>query len=270
VTLKASSASAVYGETRALNDVSLELREGEFAGLVGPNGSGKTTLIRVLSGVTGPSSGEVTLDGKRVRQIPARELARSVAVIPQQVDSAFRFSVLETVLMGRYAHLGRLRLETERDYEVARRCLQQTGMLDLAGRDIVQLSGGERQRAFIARALAQETRLLLLDEPTAHLDLRHQVELMNLIAELNRQEGLGILVALHDVNLAARYCRRLLLLHEGTAVAQGAPRDVITERNLQLAYGTRVRIAEDGESGAPQVTILSEKQQGCEGQAAEL
>lgn len=261
MTLKASSVCASYGESLALNRVGLEVGEGEFVGLAGPNGSGKTTLIRVLSGVIEPSAGEVTLDGRNVRQIPARELARSVAVISQQAGSTFDFSVLETVLMGRYAHLARLRFETARDYEVARRCLEQTGMLHLAGRRIAQLSGGERQRTFIARALAQEARFLLLDEPTAHLDLRHQVELMNLAAELNRKEGLGILVALHDVNLAARYCQRLLLLHEGAAVAQGTARDVMTEQNLWLAYGTRVRVSEDRETGAPQITIVSGTEQ---------
>jgi len=261
VRLRAATVCAFYGESRALNGVSLEVGEGEFVGLAGPNGSGKTTLIRVLSGVIEPSSGEATLDGRNVRRIPSRELAKSVAVIPQQAGSTFDFSVLETVLMGRYAHLGRLRFETARDYEAARRCLEQTGMLHLAGRGVAQLSGGERQRTFIARALAQEARFLLLDEPTAHLDLRHQVELMNLVAELNRREGLGILVALHDVNLAARYCQRLLLLHEGAAVAHGAPRDVMTERNLSLAYGTRVRVTEDEESGAPQIAIVSGSEQ---------
>jgi iron complex transport system ATP-binding protein len=234
---------------RILNGLDLDLAAGDFVGLLGPNGAGKTTLLRVLSGVLPPSSGRVTVDGRPVASLSPRELARIVAVVPQETAATFPFLVEEVVLMGRSPHLGRLEFEGRRDHEIAACAMRETETSEFANREIGSLSGGERQRVYIARALAQEPRLLLLDEPTSFLDLRHRVGLFRLLERLNEERGLTVLTVSHDLNLAARHCRRLALVRAGAVVEQGAPTDVLTTRTLRDVFGVDARVRTD--SGAP-------------------
>lgn len=256
MTIEARDICASYGVGLAISAVNISVAEGEFVGLAGPNGSGKTTLLRVLSAVLRPVGGRVTLNGADLSALPARTVAQRVAVVPQSAAFAFNYSALEFVLMARYAHLGPFAFEGENDYEIALGSMRLAGAEHLAERPVTQLSGGEKQRLLIARALAQQPRLLLLDEPTAHLDIAHQTEIMRLLSALAAQSGIGVLAALHDLNLASRHCDRLVLIHRGQVAAEGAPRDVITSDNMLRIYGTQAQIVEDAMTGRPQVALI--------------
>ena len=239
-----------YDNRVVLHEVSLGVGPGEIVGVVGPNGSGKTTLLKAVSGVLRPWSGELALDGRSLGQMSRHALARLVAVVAQNASLPAAFSALEVVLMGRYPHMAFLRFEGERDLAVAWEALRKTGIEALAERRVGQLSGGERQRLVIARALAQEPELLLLDEPLAHLDLHHQLETMALVQELAGR-GLGTLVAMHDLTLAARFCHRLVLLKDGTVRAQGLPEEVLTPENIEAAFGVEALVYPHLLSGHP-------------------
>ena len=188
-----------------LKDISLGVKRGEFWGIIGPNGSGKTTLLKIIDRILVPQRGNVWINGVNIRKMKRDALARLVAVVPQEAPLIFPFSVEEIVLMGRAPHLGKLRFEGKRDHEVTRRSMEMTETLSFAHRSIGELSGGERQRVLIARALAQEPQIILLDEPTAFLDIRHQISFFNLIKTLNREEGLTVISVTHDINLASLY-----------------------------------------------------------------
>jgi len=215
-----------------------------MVGIVGPNGSGKSTLIRALSGVLPPRSGEIALNGQGIHRLSRQSLARLVAVVPQNAPLPEAFTALEIVLMGRYPHLGLLRYESKRDLAIAWDALERTGIAPLAQRRVTELSGGERQRLLIARALAQEPRVILLDEPTTHLDIQHQVEVMELVRGLVAQ-GTAAVAAIHDFSLAARFCHRLLLLRDGGVGAQGPPQSVITPENIEAAFGIHALVYPD-------------------------
>jgi len=242
-----------YDAAPVLAGVTLDVAGGEFVGIVGPNGSGKTTLLRSVARVLTPASGAVLIDGKDVSEIPARELARQLGVVPQDTVPAFDFTALEIVLMGRSPHLGRFQLEGAKDMAIAERAMRQTGTLGIAGRPFAALSGGERQRVVIARALAQEPRVVLLDEPTSHLDISYQFEILNLIRRLNREEGITVLAVLHDLNLAAQYCDRLVMLGGRQIQAVGSPAAVLTAENVKRVYGAEVWIRRHPTSGRPYV-----------------
>jgi iron complex transport system ATP-binding protein len=244
---------AGYGGVAILQGVSIELRESEFAGVIGPNGSGKTTLLRSMSRVLAPMSGSVSLDGKDIYSVPAREFARRVAVVPQDTLVAFDFSVLEIVLMGRSPRLGRFAIEGHRDVEIALEALARTGTEHLKDRQINALSGGERQRVMVARALAQEPEVLLLDEPTSHLDISFQFEIMDLVKSLNRERGMTVLAVLHDLNLASQYCDRLVLIGQGSVQADGSPDEVITADNIRRVYGAEVWVRRHPATSRPYV-----------------
>lgn len=231
-----------YGTREVLKDVSFSVRAGEFVGILGPNGSGKTTLLNCVSGALRSVNGRVGVCGKDVLTIGSLELARLVAVVPQESAMNFEFTVEEVVLMGRYSHIDRYRFEDERDYAVAERAMRATGIWRMRERLVTNLSGGERQRVVIARALAQEPRVLLLDEPTTHLDLRHQLEVLGLIRELNQTRGLTVLAVFHDLNLAARFCDRLMLVDEGRIMARGTPEEVLTAENVAKAFRVNASI----------------------------
>ncbi len=224
----------------ALSEVSLRLAAGEMVGVIGPNSSGKTTLIRLLTRVLEPATGEIRLEGVPVGRLGRTDLARRVGVVPQSAPAECPFNVGELVLMGRYPHGPGRYFESRQDHAAARTAMEATGVLELADLPLDHLSGGERQRAFIARALAQEPRLLVLDEPTAHLDLRYQVEVASLLRRLNRERGLAILLVSHDLNLAGEVCDRLMLLAEGRAVATGPPEAVLEESLLSSVFGCDV------------------------------
>lgn len=248
--LEVHQIDAAYGPHRVLAGISLRIDPGEVVGLVGPNGAGKSTLIRVASGVMHPSAGWVELGGNRLAGLGAAERARQVAVVPQSGSSPNTFTAEETVMLGRTPHLGLFRPESVHDRQVVREVMEETGTWEWRDRRLGHLSGGERQRVLVARALAQESPLLLLDEPTTHLDLRAQVEVLNLVCRL-AESGHGVLAALHDLTLAAQYCHRVLLLSEGQVVAAGAPVEVLTPSNLGEVYGILPEVIPHPTNGRP-------------------
>jgi iron complex transport system ATP-binding protein len=240
--LNVDQVSFSYGTIEAVKDLSFSVARGEVFGLLGPNGSGKSTVVRLLSCVLAPRSGRISLAGQDLGSYKREELARQIAVVPQETTIELPFSVLEVVLMGRSPHVGRFGFERAEDLAVAHRVMEQTGIAELATREIHELSGGERQRVILARALAQEPRVLLLDEPTAFLDIRHQVEVYDLVKDLSRQDELAVVAILHDLNLAALYCDRLALLKSGRLFCLGTPEQVLTYANIKEVYETEVYI----------------------------
>ena len=254
-----SFAYPATGERRArpfaLSNLSVAIAPGEIVGVIGPNSSGKTTLIRLLTRVLEPDAGEIRLYGVPIGRLARTELARRVAVVPQGILPQFPFTVGELVLMGRYPHDPGRYFESPRDRAAAREAMEATGVLELADMPLEHLSGGERQRAVIARAVAQEPRLLVLDEPTAHLDLRYQVEAAALLRRLNRERGMTILLVSHDLNLAAEVCDRLLLLNGGRAAAIGSAEAVLDEALLGSVFGCGVVVDRSETTRRPVVRL---------------
>jgi iron complex transport system ATP-binding protein len=235
-----------YERRRVLNGVSLTIKAGEFVGLIGANGSGKTTLLRLLLGfLTG--AGEVNLCGAPLRSLRRRDIATRATMVQQDNRVDFAFTTREIVAMGRTPYLGRFTPESSKDKEAIARAMQQTETDVFAERSVMELSGGERQRVHLARALAQETKVILLDEPTANLDLTHQFEALQLVRDFTRAGG-GAIAAIHDLSLAARFCDRLLLLSNGQIVADGKSEEVITEENLLRHFALRARVRRDEET----------------------
>jgi iron complex transport system ATP-binding protein len=253
MTLEARELVAGYGDHVVLQAVSLSLRAGQLVGLVGPNGSGKSTLLRVLSRTIRPRSGTVLLDGRPIADLPAREIARRLAFVPQAEPVLFDFTVREVVLMGRHPHVRGLAGESDEDFSAATRGMAATDTLHLADRSVTALSGGEHRRVLIARALAQNAPTILLDEPTAHLDITHQADLLQLLRRLADREGAALLAALHDVNLAAEFCDRIVLLRDGAVVAEGRPDQALTEETLERTYGAPLTLSRNPVSGRPVV-----------------
>jgi iron complex transport system ATP-binding protein len=231
-----------YGGVPALRDVTLEISSGELLALVGPNGSGKSTLLKVLSGVLRPRRGVAYLDLQELGKLPPREVARKLAVLEQEPYVGFDFTVRELVGWGRHPHRGRLDPWRERDERAVQRALQLMGLEALAERLISELSGGERRRVFLAIALAQEPEILLLDEPTAHLDLKYQLEILELIRRLVDDEGLAVVAALHDLNWAARYADRVALLSQGQLMAYGSPLEILTPQLIRAVWDVEVEV----------------------------
>jgi iron complex transport system ATP-binding protein len=243
-------------EPFAIRDLSFAVEPGEIFGVIGPNASGKTTLIRLLSRVVEPAAGEILLRGRSLHALSRTAVATEIAVVPQDVPQGFPHTVEELVLMGRFPHApGRL-FETAEDFAHARQALEATGVLDLRRERLDRLSGGERQRVMLARALAQRPRLLVLDEPTAHLDLRYQAECVGLLRRLNREIGLGIVLVSHDLNMVAEVCDRLLLLDRGAAVRAGPVDVVMDERALEAVYGCPVAVDKHPTTGRLLIQVL--------------
>lgn len=257
--LQAHGLGFAYGSRQVLEAVDLELRAGEVVGLLGPNGSGKSTLLKVLSGVLPGYSGSASLDGHELRALPRREIARTLAVVPQETSFGFPWSALEVVLMGRHPHLGRLAFESAHDLEIARLALARCGAAAFENRGVLELSSGERQRVVLARALAQEPRVLLLDEPTSFLDVRHQVEIYELVRKLAAEHGMAVLTVLHELNLAAEYCDRIYLLHRGRIEAAGETEEVLTWANLTRVFETDLYVGRHELTGKLLVVPLSER-----------
>jgi iron complex transport system ATP-binding protein len=251
--IRAQDIWAGYGAHTVLKGVGLRLRRGEFVGLLGPNGSGKSTLLRVLSGVLKPTRGEVWLEGQPLSRLRAKEVARRLAFVPQREEVAFGFSAWEVVLLGRAPYIGWWGKERAEDVQAAQRAMERTHCAPLSERAFSSLSGGERQRVVLARGLAQETSVLLLDEPLTHLDVAHQVGTLSLLRQLNREEGLTVLAALHDINLASEFCDRLLVLRQGQLVAEGSPSEVITPSLLARVFGLEAWVRVNPVTGRPHV-----------------
>ncbi|MCI4372233.1 MAG: ABC transporter ATP-binding protein [Thermoplasmata archaeon] len=240
-----------FGDRVALHAVEFDVAPGEFVALAGPNGSGKTTLLRALLGFLNPDEGAVELFGAPVADLSIRERARRVAWVPQEESLRDDVRLSQYVLYGRYPHLRPMDRETETDRALVARILGEVGLADRANDGILSISGGERQRAILARALAQRTPLLLLDEPTSHLDIAHQLDLLGRVHALSRNEGVTVIAALHDLNLAARYADRIIVLSRGRRIADGPPRSVLSEDLLARVWGVDAELAVDSRSGLP-------------------
>ena len=251
--LSFSSVQFGYRGEPLFHGFEFRLGDREMTGVLGPNGTGKTTLVRLASGYLRPQSGRILLSERDVKALPARERARRIAVVPQETHLAFNFNVREVVSMGRAPHQGLLGIERSVDQQQVALAMDRTAVGELASRSFHQLSGGERQRVILARALAQEPQILLLDEPTAFLDLKHRLIVYELLTRLNRETGLTLMVVSHDINLVARYCRRVVLLHDGRVVADGTPEEVLVPENIRTVYGVEAKVQTDPVSGHPYV-----------------
>jgi len=240
----------------ALGPLDLSLAAGEIFGIVGPNGAGKTTLLQLLNGFLRPHSGLITLHGKPMSVLKARSIARSIAFVPHQAPTTFPYRALEIVLMGRLPHLAPLRSERASDEQAARRAMVDTDTAHLADRYFGELSGGERQRVMIAMALAQQPRVLLLDEPTSHLDIKHVASVFDVLVSLSKRQGLAVAAVLHDLNLASGYCDKLLMMAHGRAEALGRPSDVLSVKNIRRVFETEVSVVKNESTGAPFVFPL--------------
>ena len=241
--LKIQNLSVSYGSRRILHDISFDVQSGEVLALIGPNGAGKSTLIRAVSGVI-PYTGHVRTNGDDFASLSTLQRAQRVATVPQAVTLPPAYTVWETVLFGRTPYLGFLGQPSNRDEDIARQALERVSALPFANRLVSELSGGEQQRILLARALCQSTPILLLDEPTAHLDLQYQVSLLELVSELAHKDNLAVLVALHDLNLAAHYADRIALMVAGNIKAMGKAKDVLQPELIQQAYCLPVQVVQ--------------------------
>lgn len=251
--LEVRALSAAYGSQRVLNEVSFQLQRGQILALIGPNGAGKTSLIRALSGVLPLAGGEVCVNGIDLQALSALQRARLMAVVPQARSLPPGFTAWETVLLGRTPHLNWLGQVSAKDEEAATQAMHRTHTLPLAARRVGELSGGEQQRLLLARALAQAAPVLLLDEPTTHLDLKFQITLLDQVRALARQDGLAVVLAIHDLNLVLRYADQAALLVAGGLRAFGAPLEVLAPATLSEAYGLPMQMVQGGPGGRPLV-----------------
>jgi ABC-type cobalamin/Fe3+-siderophores transport system ATPase subunit len=257
--LRANRVSFAYRTSAPLvvDDVSLAIAPGDLVGILGPNGSGKTTLLKMLSGTLTPSAGDIQFERRPLGSWSRREIARRIALVPQETHAPFDFTVLDIVLMGRFPHLGTFALEGPADLAIARRALASTGTSPFEARPFATLSGGEKQRVVIASALAQSPELLLLDEPTASLDLGHQLDVQLLLAALNRDDRVTMVLSTHDLNLAAALCRHLILLRDGRVIAQGPTEEVLTPETVRALYGVDADVHRHPIAGHLTVTPLA-------------
>lgn len=237
MSISAEDVHFFFGDSKVLDGINLGATVGRFIGIIGPNGSGKTTLLRTLSKVLKPAKGRILLNGAELSELSQREIARDLAVVPQDTSSNFGFSAFETVLMGRTPHIGRLQNESKNDKAIAEESMRQTETTHLRNRRVTTLSGGERQKVVIAKAFAQQPKVLLLDEPTANLDIKNQIEIMELIKDAVLQKRIAAIMAIHDINLAARYCDEMILLKSGKIFATGPPKAVLTQKNIKEVFG---------------------------------
>lgn len=257
--LKVQNISASYQERIVLEEVSFDVAEGEFLGIIGPNGVGKTTLLKVITGVKSPLKGEVMLDGKKIKSLYRKEIARIMAVVPQISFIPPLFTVEDVVLMGRYPHQKSRFTTTKEDMAVVEEAMKETNITHFRQRFVNELSGGERQEVIIARALAQKPKILLLDEPTANLDIKHQMRILGLVKTLVKENKITAILIIHDLNLAARFCDRLILLYNRKIYADGKPKDILTPHNLKIVYEVETDVKYNELIDAWQVTVIDEK-----------
>ncbi len=253
--VEARGITFAYEEAAVLEELTFRVEEGDYFIIIGPNGSGKTTLLKLLAGLLRPRAGSLALFGSPLARYRRRALARTVALVPQSAALEVPFRVEEFVLLGRAPHQGLLGLETPEDLAIAREAMAFTGTAHLASRRMDRLSGGERQRVWIARAICQRPRILMLDEPTAYLDLAHQAQIMDLMESLRTERGVTVVLVSHDVNLAALYASRMILLAAGRILAEGPPAGVIAQATLERAYGCRLAV-ETTAAGLPRVNLV--------------
>ena len=257
IALETKGLSFNYNTSRVIDNVSLSMVQGEFLGIIGPNGAGKSTLLRLMCGILKPGSGEIMLFGKRFFEQPQKTIAQQIAFVPQETHFTLNFTVEDVVMMGRYPYQRPFAREDRNDFEAVDYAIAAADVERLGKRPVNSLSSGERQRVVIARALAQAPRILLLDEPTSHLDLHHQHRIMELLQKSNAQ-GLSIAVVHHDLNLASLFCERLVLMHNGRIHAQGTPNELINQKTLNEVYGAKVRIVKHPDKDVPQIFLHTE------------
>ncbi len=245
-----------FGPEWALRDISVDVAPGELVGVLGPNGSGKSTLLKVADGILQPHEGEAFLKERSLGDYTRADVAREVAMVPQENHFRFAFSSLEVVLMGRFVHMGLFQFEGEQDMAVALDAMEATRCNELTERPIDELSGGEKQRVMLARALAQEPKLILLDEPTSFLDLRFKKEIFELLSSLKKERGLSLMIVSHDIDLSARYCDRIILLDRGSVYAEGRPEEVLTAQNVEAVYRCPVTVDKNPATGSTRVSII--------------
>ncbi len=239
----------------SLEKITIQIEKDDFLSILGPNGSGKSTLIKLITGYLIPNSGEITLDGKNLRYYKPKELAKKIAYVPQIPNTIYPFSVYEIVAMGRYPHLGISGFEKETDKKKIFEVVKLMELENILDKGINEISGGEIQRTFIARALVQEPKILLLDEPNAHLDIKHQLSIFNLLKKLNDEKGLTIITVMHDLNLAKFYSNRVLMLKDGKVFLIGTPDDVITQENILDVFDVNVDVQQSGTSKRSSIFI---------------
>lgn len=259
--LNLEKVSLSYGSNTVVDQVSLAVETGEFFVIIGPNGAGKSSLLKAIAGIERIRSGRVAILGREMTRYSTRGLARLVALVAQHAPTDFPFSVAETVLMGRSPHLGMLGIENEKDYALAKEAMSFVGVEQFAGRRLDQLSGGERQRVMIARAICQEPRIILLDEPTASLDPAHQLRIMDLMERLRQEKQITVVMVSHDLNLAALYADRLLLMKSGRKVIIGTPAEVFVPAHLEKCYQCTLSVDENPFGRIPRIMLVPEKYQ---------
>ena len=257
--IETSNLNFKYGNQTILHGITLKIKQGEIAGLLGPNGSGKSTLLKVISGIMHRYNGDVRINGQDVHSIPRRKLARILAMVPQESVFSFPFTVLQVVLMGRHPHLSGLAFESKSDIRIAMNALARCGASELADRSIQELSSGERQRVIFARTLAQQPKILLLDEPASFLDIRYQVELYEIVRELAQNDKCTVITVLHELNLAAEYCDQVYLLSNGYIKAGGTTSEILNYSNLTHTFNTEVYVDINSLTGNPLVIPLSKR-----------
>ncbi|XIG77809.1 ABC transporter [Streptomyces sp. SGAir0957] len=248
-----------YDQRVIAEKLSVEIPDHSFTVIVGPNACGKSTLLRALSRMLKPSAGRVLLDGSVIQSMPAKKVAKTLGLLPQSSVAPDGISVGDLVARGRYPHQGLLRQWSPEDEKVVRESMESTGVADLADRYVDELSGGQRQRVWIAMALAQQTPLLLLDEPTTYLDIQHQIDVLDLCAELHEEQGCTLVAVLHDLNHAARYATHLIALRGGEVIAEGAPKDIVTADLVERLFGMKCQVIDDPETGTPLVVPAARK-----------
>lgn len=256
--LSADTVTLAYDQRVIAEELSVEIPDHSFTVIVGPNACGKSTLLRALSRMLKPSQGKVLLDGQVIQSMP-KKVARTLGLLPQSSIAPDGITVADLVGRGRYPHQGLLRQWSTEDERVVRESMRQTGVAELAERYVDELSGGQRQRVWIAMALAQQTPLLLLDEPTTYLDIQHQIDVLDLCAELHEEQGRTLVAVLHDLNHAARYATHLIALKGGQIIAEGAPNDIVTAELVEEVFGLRCQVIDDPETGTPLVVPAARK-----------
>jgi iron complex transport system ATP-binding protein len=257
--LSARAITFSYSTVPTLLDIDLDLEQGALRALLGPNGSGKTTLLKILTGILAPASGEVLYQGTNLQTMPRRDIAKRIALVPQELNLQFGFTVRQMVMLGRTPHVHALAGASKQDRAVVEEMLDMTEIRHMADRVITELSGGEQQRVVIAMALAQQPQVILLDEPTVHLDINHQVEILDLLRRLNRTRNLTVLATMHDLNLAALYFDDLVILERGHIVAQGTPQAVLTQERIRSVFHADVLVQpHPALANTPQVLLIPE------------
>ncbi|WP_326591767.1 ABC transporter ATP-binding protein [Streptomyces sp. NBC_01294] len=251
--LTAENVTLGYDQRVIAENLSVEIPDNSFTVIVGPNACGKSTLLRALSRMLKPSAGRVLLDGQAIGSMPAKKVAKTLGLLPQSSIAPDGITVADLVSRGRYPHQGLLRQWSAEDERVVNESMASTGVAELADRAVDELSGGQRQRVWIAMALAQQTPLLLLDEPTTYLDIQHQIDVLDLCAELHEEQGRTLVAVLHDLNHAARYATHLIAMRGGEVVAEGPPAEVVTAELVEKVFGLRCQIIDDPETGTPLV-----------------